>query len=120
MSISEPGPHYRNFFSHYKSGLIYLNHASVSPLPLATYGAMEKYLRERTFGSVENFEIWLQTVEETQKNIAALVHAERSDQITLPGNTSDGLSAVAEGVPCLAVAHILLNPMEVPASIQAV
>src|SRR5690625_2984501 len=98
MSISEPGPHYRNFFSHYKSGLIYLNHASVSPLPLATYGAMEKYIRESTCGSVENFEIWLQTVEETRKNIAALVHAERSDQITLTGNTSDGLSAVAEGL----------------------
>ncbi|HLR91018.1 MAG TPA: aminotransferase class V-fold PLP-dependent enzyme [Balneolaceae bacterium] len=118
MSISEPGPHYRNFFSHYKSGLIYLNHASVSPLPLATYGAMEKYLRERTFGSVENFEIWLQTVEETRKNIAALVHAERSDQITLTGNTSDGLSAVAEGFPWQAGDQILLNTIEFPANIQ--
>src|SRR5690625_6738503 len=96
MSISEPGPHYRTFFSHYKSGLIYLNHASVSPLPLATYGAMEKYLRERTFGSVENVEIWLQTVEETRKNITALVNAERSDRNTLTRNTEAGLCAAAE------------------------
>src|SRR5690625_7857226 len=97
MSISEPGPHYRNFFSHYKSGLIYLNHDSVSPLPLATYGAMEKYLRERTFGIVEEFEIWLQTVEETRKKIAAMVDAEQRDQRKLTADSYDGLAAVEEG-----------------------
>src|SRR5690625_6552316 len=57
-------------------------------------------------------------MEETQKNIAALVHAERSYQNTLTGNTSDGLSAVAEGFPWQAGDQILLSTVEFPANIQ--
>ena len=118
MQNSAPSPHYRNLFSHHQNGRIYLNHASVSPLPLATYQAMEKYLRERTFGEVENFDEWLQTIEETRKNISALIYAQRADQITLMGNTSDGLSAVAEGFPWQKGDEIILNTMEFPANIQ--
>lgn len=118
MQHSDPSPHYRNLFSHLKNGLIYLNHASISPLPLATYKVMEKYIRERTFGEVENFEVWLSTVEEARKNISALIHAQRADQITLTGNTSDGISAVAEGFPWQKGDEIILNTMEFPANIQ--
>lgn len=118
MQQSDPDLHFRNLFSHHKNGLIYLNHASVSPLPVATYKTMEKYLRERAFGIVENFEVWLETVEETRNNISALIHAQRTDQITLMGNTSDGLSAVAEGFPWQKGDEIIVNTMEFPANIQ--
>lgn len=118
MSNSAAGPHYRHLFSHHTNGLIYLNHASVSPLPLSVYQVMEKYLRERTFGMVENFEVWTQTMEETRKNIAGLIHAPLPEQITLTGNTSDGISAVAEGFPWQKGDEIILNTMEFPANIQ--
>jgi selenocysteine lyase/cysteine desulfurase len=109
---------YRELFSHHKDGTIYLNHAAISPMPNATAEAMRSFLDKRQHGPVEDFEHWMEMMEETRALISQLIHASSSQQITFTGNTSDGLSAVAESLPWKPGDEILLNTMEFPSNVQ--
>lgn len=109
---------YRSLFSHYENGTIYLNHAAISPIPNATAGAIRSFLDRRQNGPVEDFEKWMEILEETRIFIAQLIHAESSEQVTFMGNTSDGISVVAESLPWEPGDEILLNTMEFPSNVQ--
>lgn len=109
---------YRTLFSHYKSGTVYLNHAAISPMPNATAEAIHSFLYSRQNGPVENFENWMEIMEETRTFIARLIHADQAEQVTFMGNTSDGISAVAESLPWEPGDEILLNTMEFPSNVQ--
>jgi len=108
----------RELFSHYKNGTVYLNHAAISPMPNATADAIRSFLDRRQNGPVEDFENWMEILEETRMFIAQLIHSESSEQITFMGNTSDGISAVAESLPWESGNEILLNTMEFPSNVQ--
>lgn len=108
----------RELFSHYKNGTVYLNHAAISPMPNATADAIRSFLERRQNGPVEDFENWMEILEETRLFIAQLIHSESSEQITFMGNTSDGISAVAESLPWEPGNEILLNTMEFPSNVQ--
>lgn len=109
---------FRNRFSHVDSGEIYLNHAAISPLPKSTVKAIQKFLTEREYGPVENFETWSAIVKETRNRIGKLINAPDPIQITFMGNTSDAISAVAEGFDWNAGDEIILNTIEFPANVQ--
>src|SRR6056297_2111709 len=109
---------YRELFSHHKNGEVYLNHAAISPMPNATADAIRSFLESRQKGPVEDFENWMKVMEETRQLIAKLIHTETPEQITFMGNTSDGISAVAEGLPWEPGDEILLNTMEFPSNVQ--
>src|SRR6056297_3814954 len=109
---------YRELFSHHKNGTVYLNHAAISPMPIATAEAIRTFLNSRQNGPVEDFENWMDILQETRAFVARLIHAESSEQITFMGNTSDGISAVAEGLNLEPGNEVLLNRMEFPSNVQ--
>lgn len=110
--------YFRSLFSHHQNGHIYLNHASISPLPNQTSDAIRDFLNDRQQKSVENFEAGMDIMEQCRNRIATLIHTQHEDHITFMGNTSDGISAVAEGVAWEAGDEIILNSMEFPSNIQ--
>ena len=109
---------FRKLFSHHKNGVVYLNHAAISPMPNATADAIRTFLNSRQQGPVEDFENWMDILEETRTFIARLIHAASPEQITFMGNTSDGISAVAEGLNLDPGDEVLLNRMEFPSNVQ--
>ena len=108
----------RSNFSHTENDIIYLNHAAISPLSNGVRSAMEHFLEERNRRSIDNFYIWMETAERTRTMIANLIGSSSEDKITFMGNTSDGLSAVAEGLDWSNGDEILLNTAEFPSNVQ--
>ncbi len=109
---------YRAQFPHTENGHIYLNHAAISPLSRKVTTALRDYLDNRSFGSVEDFETWMQTVDETRNLIARFIHTNHPERVTFMGNTSDAISAVAEGLSWNDGDEIILNSMEFPSNVQ--
>ena len=109
---------YRAQFPHTENGHIYLNHAAISPLSRKVTTALRDYLDNRSFGTVEDFETWMQTVDETRNLIARFIHTNHPERVTFMGNTSDAISAVAEGLSWNEGDEIILNSMEFPSNVQ--
>lgn len=108
----------RTLFPHSTKGQTYLNHAAISPMSDRVKSAIETFLTDRNSGNIDNFPEWMELTEETRHLIAQLIHADESDRITFMGNTSDGLSAVAEGIDWNDGDEIVLNTLEFPSNIQ--
>jgi selenocysteine lyase/cysteine desulfurase len=60
----------------------------------------------------------MELTEDARDLISKLIGSETSERITFMGNTSDALSAVAEGLEWTAGDEIILNTMEFPSNIQ--
>lgn len=108
----------RAIFPHTKTGHVYLNHASISPLSTDITEALKAFYEDRSSGSIENFESWMGTVDETRNLIADFIHSDSPERITFMGNTSDAISAVAEGLSWKEGDEIILNSMEFPSNVQ--
>ncbi len=108
----------RSFFPHTESGLIYLNHAAISPLPVQVNRSVSHWLDIRTNGPVENFSELEETIHTTRQRVADYLNADSADQITFLGNTSDAISAVASGLNWSDGDEIILNTMEFPSNVQ--
>ena len=108
----------RALFPHTEKGHIYLNHAAISPLSGDITQALQVYNEDRSSGTIENFETWMETVDETRNLIANFIHTDSPERITFIGNTSDAISAVAEGLTWKEGDEIILNSMEFPSNVQ--
>lgn len=108
----------RAIFPHTHKKHIYLNHAAISPLSDHVKSAMENFLADRNNGHIDNFEEWMKLMDETRGLIAKLIHARGTERISFMGNTSEALSAVAEGFDWNEGDEIILNTMEFPSNIQ--
>lgn len=108
----------RTLFPHTSKGHTYLNHAAISPMSDRVKHAIEMFLQDRNIGSIDNFPKWMDLTEETRGLISELIGADNSERITFMGNTSDALSAVAEGLHWNEGDEIILNTMEFPSNIQ--
>lgn len=75
----------------------YLNHAAVSPPPIATIAAIQSQLRDVSENGSINFRSWLATKERSRQLLAEMLGA-RAEQVAFMRNTSDGLSTVANGL----------------------
>src|ERR1041384_5864005 len=76
---------------------IYFNHAAVSPLSTRVRDAMEWLVEDvARNGSVHYFD-WCERYEEARRQAARLVNAE-AHEIAFMRNTSEGLSAVGNGL----------------------
>lgn len=76
---------------------IYMNHAAVSPLSTRVRDAMNALVDDVMRNGTANYDAWCQTYERTREAAARLVNA-RPGEIGFMRNTSDGLSAVANGI----------------------
>lgn len=95
---------------------IYLNHASVSPLPWETIEAMDKYLDERRrYGSRKEME-WFERTEEIRNAVARFIGAS-TEEIAFTKSTTHGLMLVAQGIPWNEGDEILIVNGEFPANI---
>lgn len=108
----------RDLFPCLSDGRIYMNHAAISPLPTPVFKATSNCLEVRNSGPIENFEEGMQIVEDARQRIASYINADSPDQITFMGNTSDAISAVAEGLSWSEGDEIILNTLEFPSNIQ--
>jgi cysteine desulfurase / selenocysteine lyase len=117
-TITNQKKRFRSFFPHTERGQIYMNHASISPLSVMVRDAMQAFIEERNTGPVEHFEKWMGNVKEVREKISRFIHAAGPDRITFTSNTSDGLSAIAEGFTWKEGDEIILNTEEFPSNIQ--
>jgi cysteine desulfurase/selenocysteine lyase len=75
----------------------YLDHAAMSPLPRPTAEAFEKWLKEAVEIGGPVWGSWVKGVERTRATAARMIGAD-SDEIALVGNTTAGISLIAEGL----------------------
>lgn len=75
----------------------YLDHAAMSPLPLPTAEAFQKWLAEAVETGNPAWPNWVKDVERMRASAARMIGAS-TDEIALIGNTTTGISLVAEGL----------------------
>jgi selenocysteine lyase/cysteine desulfurase len=99
-----------------KEGLIYLNHAGVSPWPARTADAVRRFADENMVQGSHDYLKWLQT--ETRLRIQAkeLLNARSKDDIGLLKNTSEALSVVAYGIDWKNGDNVISSDQEFPSN----
>ena len=81
-----------------KPGLIYLNHAAVSPWPRCTAAAVKAFADENLAQGATDYPRWTVTLQRLREQARALINAPAAEDIALLKNTSEGLSLVAAGL----------------------
>ncbi|HEU4386246.1 MAG TPA: aminotransferase class V-fold PLP-dependent enzyme, partial [Blastocatellia bacterium] len=76
---------------------IYMNHAAVAPLSTCARDAMTASLDDVMRNGTLNYAAWCETYEKTRTAAARLVNA-KPHEIAFMRNTSDGISAIANGI----------------------
>lgn len=95
---------------------IYLNHAAVGPLPARAVQAMQRFLDEASQEGGIQWPAWMQEAERTRTRAAQLVNAQ-PHEIAFMRNTSDGLSAIANGLDWRPGDNVVSCNCEFPANI---
>ena len=109
-------PEIRELFPYLKTGKIYFNHASVSPLSTHVVSRITEYLTMRSETMIDDYESLLKTVAETKLKTAELING-KSDRIAFVDNTSNGLNLLAQGLQWKQGDEIILNSIEFPANV---
>ncbi|MFT5133481.1 MAG: cysteine desulfurase/selenocysteine lyase [Gammaproteobacteria bacterium] len=81
-----------------EEGLIYLNHAAVSPWPRRTSEAVSQFAQENSVTGAENYKKWSAREMLLRSQLRTLINAPSVDDIALLKNTSEALSVVACGI----------------------
>lgn len=94
----------------------YLNHSAVCPLSTRVRDAMNALVEDVTHNGSVNYNDWLQTYERTRESAARLVNA-RAHEIAFMRNTSDAISAVANGIEWREGDNVVTCNVEFPANV---
>lgn len=95
---------------------IYMNHAAVSPLSTRVREAMIALVDDVTNNGTANYDEWYRTYERTRESAARMVNA-RVHEIAFMRNTSDALSAIANGIEWREGDNVVTCNVEFPANI---
>ena len=95
---------------------IYMNHAAVAPLSTSARDAMAALLDDVTLNGTANYDKWCETYENTRKAAARLVNA-KQHEIAFMRNTSDGISAIANGIDWKSGDNVVTCNVEFPSNI---
>lgn len=95
---------------------VYLNHAAVSPLSTRVREAMTRLVDDVTLNGSANYYDWLAVYERARAATARLVGA-RPSEIAFMRNTSDAISAVANGLAWRAGDNLVTTGIEFPANV---
>jgi selenocysteine lyase/cysteine desulfurase len=79
-------------------GLLYLNHAGVSPWPRRTVEAVQRFAVENGTRGAADYPRWLKVEARLRESLAQLLGAASPADIALVKSTSEGLSIVAYGL----------------------
>jgi selenocysteine lyase/cysteine desulfurase len=94
----------------------YLDHAAMSPLPQPTADAFQKWLAEAVETGNPVWREWVKNVERMRAAAARMVGA-HPDEIALIGNTTAGISLVAEGLEWRAGDNVVTLADEFPSNV---
>ncbi|BAU48422.1 class V aminotransferase [Sulfurifustis variabilis] len=97
-------------------GLVYLNHAAVSPWPRRTAETVKRFAEENLREGASRYPEWLQTERLLRGQLAGLVNAPSIDDIALLKNTSEGLSFVAYGLDWRSGDNVVITAEEFPSN----
>jgi selenocysteine lyase/cysteine desulfurase len=109
---------FKNITNEFKlrGDIIYLNHAGVSPWPLRTAKAVQKFAEENMTEGSLHYPRWLEVEAELRGRARELLHAPSIDDIALLKNTSEGLSIVAYGIDWKRGENIVSSNQEFPSN----
>ncbi len=99
-----------------ENGLIYLNHAAVSPWPKRTARAVTEFADENVTHGARFYPQWLAKERELRRQLQTLLNAPSVDDIALVKNTSEALSFVAYGLPWKEGDNIVSSAEEFPSN----
>jgi cysteine desulfurase/selenocysteine lyase len=97
-------------------GLIYLNHAAVSPWPRRTADAVKRFADENTRLGSSHYPRWVRTEQTLREQLQRLVNARSTDEIALLKNTSEALSMVAYGLSWRPGDNVIISNQEFPSN----
>jgi cysteine desulfurase/selenocysteine lyase len=97
-------------------GLLYLNHAAVSPWPKRSADAVARFAQENVLTGARDYPNWLQVEQRLRERLQRLLNAASSDDIALVKNTSEALSFVAFGLEWNAGDQVVISDEEFPSN----
>lgn len=98
------------------NGLIYLNHAAVSPWPQRTTDAVKQFADENTRQGSLAYPQWLEVEQALREKLRELINTPSVDDIALVKNTSEALSFVAYGLDWNDGDNIVSSNQEFPSN----
>ncbi len=107
---------FRDEFEHVEDDVIFLNHCGVSPISKRCAEAMQNAVKQTQQVSEDLWPRLLQTISETRKQLASLLHAEPSE-FAFTTNTTEGINWVANGIDWQPDDRIISINGEYPANI---
>lgn len=96
--------------------LIYLNHAAVSPWPVRTARAVQKFAESNMIEGSLQYPVWLNKESELRRQAGLILNAQSTDDIALLKNTSEALSVVAYGLDWTKGDNIVSSNQEFPSN----
>ncbi len=97
-------------------GLVYLNHAAVSPWPSRTSEAVCRFAQENMHQGARYYDQWLKMEEKLRGQLRVLINAPSTDDIALLKNTSEGLSVLAYGLTWRPGDEVIITDQEFPSN----
>jgi len=94
----------------------YLNHAAISAPSLKVLRVLESVTNSFVYQGITSYPDWMRRIEEVRGLFAGLINA-RPDEVAFAGNTSEGLSHVAQGILWKEGDVVLLPVPEFPANV---
>lgn len=114
-----PGsPELRALFPHIRQGLVYLDHAAVSPFAIPVVAALEEHIRRRSEKEVNTYLRDLAELQRCRQLVTTLINAGSDARIAFCTNTSEALNIVASGFPFQPGDCIVGNDREFPANVH--
>ncbi len=99
-----------------RDGLVYLNHAGISPWPQRCARAVQQFAQENVHPGAHSHSAWLQTEQQLRRQLQNLINAPSSAEIALLKNTSEALSFVASGLCWREHENIVSSDQEFPSN----
>lgn len=106
----------RDQFPYLKLGKIYLNHASLSPVPQPVIDRANLFLKRRSETHIDDMSQYIHDSEEAKQKLALLLNGE-PDRFAFFDNTSTGLNILAQGLDWKPGDRVLLNDVEFPSNV---
>jgi cysteine desulfurase / selenocysteine lyase len=106
----------RELFPHLKKGLIYFNHASMSPLSSRTAAVLNQLITDKSETEIDNFHHLFKIISENKIALTEMLNTS-PDRIAFTDNTSNGINLLASGINWKKNDRILLNDAEFPANV---
>lgn len=99
-----------------QDGLIYLNHAAVSPWPRRVTQSVKDFADENMTQGSLNYPDWVNTETSLRQRLQQLINAPAADDIALLKNTSEALSVVAYGLDWQDGDNVVISDQEFPSN----